>query len=196
MIESRRRMRGPSRIGGGPSRVAGRLRAFLADSGGNATLEFIILAPFLFYMLFSISEIGLLMTREAMLERGLRVAMRDLRLGAIPNPTPEEIKRRICDAAFLLSSCEEVLMLELTPLPNAASYPTEQVRCVDRTSDVQPVVTFDPGAPSEIMLVRACIVVDPLFPGTGLGAMLPKDASGGYALMARSAFVNEPDKGA
>lgn len=168
---------------------------FCSDERGNATLEFVVVAPFLFYMLFAFGEIGTLMTRSAMLERGLRVAMRDLRLGNIPNPTAELIKQKICDAAFLLSDCEQALMLELTPLPNAASYPSGQVKCVDRTSDVQPVVTFNPGAPSEIMLVRACIVVDPLFPGTGLGAMLPKDASGGYALVARSAFVNEPESG-
>ncbi len=169
-----------------------RVAAFAGDTAGNATIEFVILAPFLFYMLFSIAEIGVLMTRSVMVERGLRVAMRELRLGLIPNPTPDLIKQHICDAAFLLSDCENELMLELTPLPNAASFPAGQVQCVDRTSDVQPVVNFNPGQPSEIMLVRACIVVDPLFPGTGLGAMLPKDASGGYGIVAHAAFVNEP----
>jgi hypothetical protein len=31
-----------------------------------------------------------------------------------------------------------------------------------------------------------------MFPATGLGVHLPRDASGGYALIATSAFVNEP----
>ena len=55
-----------------------------------------------------------------------------------------------------------------------------------------PVVTFNPGSRSEIMFMRACVVIDPLMPGMGLGLHLPKDTSGGFALVSYSAFVNEP----
>jgi hypothetical protein len=44
-----------------------------------------------------------------------------------------------------------------------------------------------------MMLIRACTVFDPIFPGTGIGQQLPRDASGeGYLIVSRSAFVNEP----
>jgi len=42
------------------------------------------------------------------------------------------------------------------------------------------------------MLMRLCAVVDPAFPGIGVGRSMPKDASGGYQIIATTAFVNEP----
>ena len=169
-----------------------RLAAFWSDSSGNAAMEFVILFPFLMFMLFSIAEAGVLMTRTVMLERGLDIAVRDLRIGATPGVTHDIIKGRICDAAFLLGACEEVVLLELAPLTDITQFPTGEARCVDRTSDVDPMISFDPGARSEIMIIRACLVVDPIFPGMGLGAMLPVDASGGYSIVMQSAFMNEP----
>jgi hypothetical protein len=42
------------------------------------------------------------------------------------------------------------------------------------------------------MLVRVCVTQDAMFPTTGIGLHLPKDAKGGYGLVAVSAFVTEP----
>jgi hypothetical protein len=168
------------------------LAAFWSDSSGNATIEFVIIFPALLFMIFSIAEAGVLMTRAVMLDRGLDIAIRDLRLGLTPGMTHEEMKRRICEGAFLLGECEDVILLELSPVVDAAGFPTGQVNCIDRTSEIEPVITFSPGGRSEIMLIRACLIVDPVFPGMGLGAMLPTDVSGGYAIMAQSAFMNEP----
>lgn len=163
------------------------------DTSGTATIEFVIVAPVLLYMIFSLGEAGVVMTRAAMLDRGLSIAVRDLRLGLTPGATHDAIKDKICEAAFLLGDCRDALLLELLPVPNVASFPGNAVNCIDRTSDVEPVTNFRPGGRSKIMLVRACVVVDPLFPGVGLGAMLPKDASGGYVIVAQSAFMNEPE---
>jgi len=179
------------------SRAAAFLRhsaaALWRDAAGNATVEFVIVAPAVLYVIFTIAEAGVIMTRSAMLDRGMSVAVRDLRLGLTPGVTHDAIKGKICDAAFLLGDCRDVLLLELVPIPNIAAFPGNAVSCVDRTSELEPVTTFNPGARSEIMLVRACLVVDPLFPGVGLGAMLPRDASGGYAILSQSAFMNEPE---
>ena len=169
-----------------------RLAAFWSDSGGNAAMEFVVLFPFLMFMLFSIAEAGVLMARTVMLERGLDIAVRDLRLGATPGVTHDIIKNQICDAAFLLGACEDVVLLELSPLTNFNSFTAGEAQCVDRTSDVEPMTNFDPGSRSQIMFIRACLIVDPIFPGMGLGAMLPVDASGGYSIVTQSAFVNEP----
>lgn len=178
-------------------RAVGTLRnaavALWRDTSGTATLEFVILVPALVYVIFSIAELGVVMARSTMLDRGMSVAVRDLRLGLTPGITHDDIKDKICEAAFLLTDCRDNLLLELVPIPDITSFPSSTVTCVDRTSEIEPMTTFDPGARSEIMLIRACLVVDPLFPGVGLGAALPKDASGGYALLSRSAFMNEPE---
>jgi hypothetical protein len=46
-----------------------------------------------------------------------------------------------------------------------------------------------------MMLIRACAKFDPLFPTSGLGFQLPRDNTGAYALIAATAFVNEPEVG-
>ena len=43
------------------------------------------------------------------------------------------------------------------------------------------------------MLVRACILVKPVFPGAGIGADLARQLNGEYAIVATSAFMNEPN---
>ncbi|HUS54390.1 MAG TPA: TadE/TadG family type IV pilus assembly protein [Thermohalobaculum sp.] len=169
-----------------------RLGVFGRDCSGNATLEFVIIFPFLMFMILSIAEAGILMTRVAMLDRGVDIANRDLRLGLTPGITHDGLKTKICEAAFLLGGCNDAVLLELTPLATVAGFPTGGANCIDRTSEVEPAVSFTPGVPSEIMLVRACVIVEPMFPGMGLGAMLPVDASGGYAIIVQSAFMNEP----
>ena len=174
-----------------PARRARPARRLLADDGGAASIEFVVLFPALMYCLFGMAEIGTLMVRQVMLERGVDIAVRDIRLG-LPGLGYDSVKAKICDAAFLLGSCEEVLRLEFTPLSAGGGLPAGPVRCVDRAEEIQPMVDFDPGAREEIVLVRACLVADPVFPGTGLGAMLPRDASGGYAIVVTSAFMNEP----
>ncbi|MBY8974322.1 pilus assembly protein [Rhodobacteraceae bacterium NNCM2] len=166
--------------------------AFWRDERGNATVEFVVLFPWIAYLVFMLAETGVLMARSVMLDRGLDIAMRDIRLGLTPDVEHDDIKSMICDAAFLIDSCESSVLLELVPITDPTSFPSNPISCVDRTEEVDPVTVFNPGAREQIMYVRACIIVDPLFPGSGLGAMLPKDASGGYAIVAKSAFVNEP----
>ncbi|MEM8793682.1 MAG: pilus assembly protein [Pseudomonadota bacterium] len=169
-----------------------RVRAFLSNEDGNATLEFVVIFPFITYLVFTLAEVGTLMARTVMLDRGLDIAMRDIRLGLTADPTVADIRREICTAAFLLNECEETVLLELVPIVDVNSFPTTPIQCIDRTEEIEPTTTFDPGVRSQIMYVRACIVVDPLFPGAGIGALLPSEADGGYAILARSAFVNEP----
>ena len=172
--------------------IRDRIAAFARDNGGNATLEFIVLTPFLFYMIFSIAEAGVLMTRTVMLDRGVDIAIRDLRLGLTPGITHDGLKDKICEQAFLLGGCDTGLLLELVTVADAASFPAGETNCIDRTGEVAPTISFTPGARSEIMFVRACVVVDPIFPGIGLAAMLPADASGGHAIVVQTAFMNEP----
>lgn len=170
--------------------------AFRRDQRGNATIEFVILFPLLFYILISMGEAGAMMARSVMLERGLDIAVREIRLGILPNGTDEEIhdhiKAQICDAAFLIGDCERNLLVEIVPLADPNGVPVGPANCIDRMSEVDPVLNVTPGTASEIMFVRACIVLDPIFPASGLGALLPVDESGGYSIVTQSAFMNEP----
>lgn len=176
--------------------IAKGLRRFRRDEGGAASVEFVIIAPMYFALMLSTFEAGWLMTKSMMLERGLDITMRDLRLGVYPNPTHAQMKSIICNNAAILKNCESTMLLELRPINSAADAQTSTV-CVDRqpSGDVVPTVTFNTTRGDrevETMFVRACVMVDPLVPGMGLALHLPKDAKGGMAMVSYGAFVNEP----
>lgn len=169
------------------------LSRFLGDERGTASVEFVLTIPVLMLIFMSSFESGLLMTRQIILEQALDEVMRDLRLGNISNPTAMKIKNRICSKSIIFADCAVSTSVELTPV-NATSWdlPSNRTACSDRNEEIEPVITFVPGAENEMMLVRVCVVQDALFPTTGLGATLPLDSQGGYGLIAVSAFVNEP----
>lgn len=171
------------------------MRKFLRSEDGNVTIEFVILFPFFFMILASIIEIGMLMTRNTMLGRGVDVAVRDLRLGLPHSRDFDALRQRICDSAAIIPDCLDVLQVELMPASDTDWTPlSEETRCVDREDRIAPIeaTNYVIGAENELMTIRACAVFDPIVPTMGLALLLPRDASGGYALVATSAFVNEP----
>ena len=85
-------------------------------------------------------------------------------------------------------------VLELVNANVPATIAASSPMCADRTQTIDlDAPSFSQGNRSDILFVRACVIVDPLFPGLGLGLQLPKDASGGFQMIAFSAFVNEPE---
>lgn len=170
-----------------------KLRAFGRDDEGIAAVEFAMSFPFIFLLFIFAVELGLIMTKTVMLEHSLDMAMRDLRLGRMENPTSDKLKDEICDRLAIIDNCRSQIMIELQPInTNNWVMPNQPVSCVDRDEEIQPVVSFTLGQQNQIMLVRACVLVEPLFPATGIGALLPKDSQGGFGMAAYSAFVNEP----
>jgi len=169
-----------------------RLRKFLGDNKGTAAVEFVMVAPIYLAAVLSVFESGWLMTKNMMLERGLDLTIREIRLGVSGNTEHDQFKQTICDFSRILRDCEETMVLEVTPISTAADIPNGNVTCTDRTTPDAPDLNFSIGNRSDIMYVRACVIVDPIVPGLGLGLQLPKDASGGFQMIAYSAFVNEP----
>lgn len=169
------------------------LRRFVRDEAANATIEFVIIFPvFMMIMLMAI-EAGVMLTRQAVLERGLDIAIRDLRLGTWDDPTHDQFKDRICNNVAGVPDCSDNLLLELAPIDTEDwILPTDRPSCVDRVEDLEPVITFVEGAGNQLMLVRACFVIDPFFPTTPWGLQLPLDESGGFQMVSASAFANEP----
>ena len=166
---------------------------WLRREEGNATIQFVLVLPLFLSVILIGFESGLMLARQVMLDRALDIAVRDLRLGAIETPTHDDVKNRICDNTAIIRDCRNVLLLELAPVDTTDwALPGEPPSCVDRDEEIVPVTQFLPGAGNQLMLVRACFVVDPLFPTSRLGLQLPLDASGGFQMRSASSFVNEP----
>lgn len=160
---------------------------------GNATIEFVILFPAVLTLFLSSFEVGYFLVRTVLLDRAVDLNVRALRLGTMSPPTQAELKRRICNDALILPNCMESLSVELTPISTETwTFPANQIACVDRDEEIQVPTTHNQGLANDLMIVRACVVLDPFFTTTPLVMDMPLDASGGYRISAVSTFVNEP----
>lgn len=160
---------------------------------GTAAMEFVVVIPILIAVFMASFESGLLMTRSIMLEQSVDMTMRELRLGHYTLPDANLLKKEICKRTVIFKDCEQNIMIEMTRV-NTANWqlPSSGVQCIDRSEEIQPVTALQIGQQNDIMMVRVCVVQDALFPTTGVGLGLPKDGSGGYGVVAVSAFVTEP----
>lgn len=168
------------------------ISAFRDDERANPTIEFVIVFPVLIWIVLSTFELGWLTTQQMMLSRSLNMAIRDLRLGRIEDPTHAALKELVCDRARILKNCETAIHLELIPLTLASGIPQTVASCVDRTGVVDPVENFSAGVAENIMFVRACVVIDLIMPGSNIGAQLRQDETGGHSMVAFAAYMREP----
>jgi len=175
-------------------------RGFRKEEDGGATVEFVILFPAFIGILLSSYESGLMMVRNVMLERGVDLAVRDLRLGQPIPPTFDQLKTTICDNAMIVDDCFNKIQVELQPIDTGTwAMPNTQPLCIDvNNGSINPIddTTFIGGGNNELMLVRVCAIMDPFFPSTVLGMQMPEhpNSAGRYALVVNSAFVNEPSR--
>lgn len=173
--------------------LAQRLNSWWARENGSTTLEFILIFPAILIMFLASLEIGFYMSRISMLERSLDVNIRALRLGSLEPATHEQLVRQVCQNAMFSTSCPDDILIELHPISTDTwAMPERSVTCVNREEDIDPVITFDPGRENEIMLVRACAIVDPIFASTAFTLGMPEAAENGFLITAASTFVNEP----
>lgn len=173
--------------------IMSRLFSRLKNEDGSSTVEFVLIFPILFGIFMSGWETSTYIMRYTLLDRALDITMRDLRLGRMPGADHDGLKDAICDRTILINNCDSNLKLSLQPIDTGTfAMPTTGATCVDRTQNVQPVTTVNPGAGDEIMLVRACVIIEGVFPGSAIGTRMPKEPGGGYIMVAKSIFVNEP----
>ena len=172
-------------------------RRFRKDESGNASVEFFIVVPtFIMLMLMSI-EISFITLRHTLLERGLDIAVRQIRLGTGEPSSHAEIKEVICDSAAFILNCDSQLRLEMKPL-DMRTGPAQldgPILCRENAEPVDPAVIakdFNFGGVNELMVLRACYRYDPIFPDDMLGEALIKDAYGQAAIVSMTAFVQEP----
>ena len=168
------------------------LHRFARNETGSTSTEFVIVFPVIMWFVLTIFETGFIATRMVMLEHGMDMAARDIRLGSPTVTTHDGLKQTICDHSQILINCERDLLVEVVEMDLNSAYPQNQPNCIDRTGEIEPVITFNAAERSKIMFVRACMIIDPLFPGHGITLGLPPDNTGGFQLVAYTAFKNEP----
>ena len=165
---------------------------------GTASLEFVLVFPVFFGFFLATYESGMISARHVMLERGVDIAVRDVRIGRISNPTRDILRARICEVARIIPDCENQLEIETfrrDPRSWVDINPT--VQCIDRGKVARPVYNFTNGGNNQLIIIRACARIDPMLPTTGIGRAISDNnansaAGGSYALVSTAAFVVEP----
>lgn len=170
---------------------------FRRNERGNVTVEFALVFPVFIMILTSSIEMGLITVRQTMLERGLDMAMREVRVGTGVNYTHNQVVDMICDGAAVFDNCQQNLRLELIQNdPRDYTKLPATVDCVQHAAGsgepLNPVREFENGLANQLMIVRACMLYDPVFPTSQLALQRTKDANGMSALVAVSAFTQEP----
>lgn len=174
------------------------LRSFRSSQDGGPSLEFALIFPGVILLVVAALELGFLMSRHVMMERGLDMAVRELRLNTGSPVNERQLKAMVCNAAGVLPNCMTNVRLELRPIDMFHSGPRSQnsiprrASCTDHSDPFQPARNFQAGVSNQIMIVRACGTFAPLLPGMGLGAILAQGADGRYRLVSTTAFVMEP----
>ncbi len=171
---------------------------FGREENGNATIEFVFLFP-LFMSIFLMGfESGFYMIRNVMLERGVDIAVRNIRLGNGKIPSYDAVREQICDSSLIFPNCDKsihIWMEEIAIAPGAIAAVEGGARCLNQFSEDPQFddTDYDVGKANTMMVVQVCASVTPFFPTTGIGLGLKNDKLGGQmAIVASTAFVNEP----
>lgn len=170
-----------------------KLRRFGRDENGNMVVEFALAVPLIFTIFLTSVELGIYSMRQMWLDRGLDIAVREIRVGTGQNLSHNQLRTTICENAGFLPNCEETLRLELFPVSvrNFAGF-TASADCIDTSQPITPLRRFVHGGEQQMMLIRACYMFDPVFATTGLGKQFVKDGSGRVKMISYSGFVQEP----
>ncbi|EEE38783.1 hypothetical protein RKLH11_2627 [Rhodobacteraceae bacterium KLH11] len=175
-----------------------RLRGFRRNEDGMATIEFSFWFPFFLYVAYSGMDLGLLSFHHADLERSLDMTVREVRLNRLPEGEPEWthalLKEMVCERA-LISECSEHLALEMKSIdPRVGNELDPDPFCVDTPATIRRPedVAFEQGTSNELMIIRACLEVSPVWGFSMMGDLAQQDPDGQWELHATTVFVHEP----
>ncbi|MEM7641970.1 MAG: TadE/TadG family type IV pilus assembly protein [Pseudomonadota bacterium] len=175
---------------------------------GSASVQFVLVFPFFFFIFLLSFEASMLLMRQVMLERGLDLAVREIRMDSKSTASAGDMRETICNRARILPDCVENLVVELRVVdPENWVRPSTNHPCSSLVKTVVPGLPpqsviasrietsadWDGNRQDQFVIVRACYAVDPVMPGAPLGARLVDDLDGAYRMVASSVFVVEPD---
>lgn len=176
-------------------KIAAACQAFRRSEDGSSTIEIMTVLPAAMFFFAASYETGMIGLRNMMLERAVDVTVRDVRIGKIPEPDHAILKERICEQAMIIPNCMEEVKLEMMrkDIRNYVSI-SDQPDCIDRAEPGAPRIDFSEGGNNDLMILRVCALFDPVLPTAAIGAAVPKQSEGAYALVSTSSFVLEPYK--
>lgn len=159
--------------------------------GGATAVEFALVAPIFFGLIFSILEAGWIMSKITLLDRAVVNSARLIYTGQAPDQ--DALEQLICDEAVIISDCRQNINVELFVMDDFTTQPDTDVGCSDANNPaIQPAVHYSSGAGSDIVLMRVCLTTAVFTPGLGFGLNLAHGSNNTFELVSSIAFMNEP----
>jgi Flp pilus assembly protein TadG len=166
------------------------LRRFRGNRRGSSLVEFALLAPLFFALLFAIVEAALVFFADQVLETMTQDAARLILTGQaqLQSYSQQNFKDKLCPpSGGLLFNCSNLFV-------DVQSYTAFQNinlnSQIDATGNFIANMQYSPGGPGDIVVVRAFYPWHLL--ETALGFNLSNMAGGQRLLVATAAFKNEP----
>lgn len=184
------------------SALFGGCRLFAGNRGGSAVIEFAILAPLFFAILFSGFEAGMMYLKIGMVDHGVSEISRQIYTGKAKGKTSDEVLTIFCDSIHTVISCDGNVTLEIRKLSGYDSFDPGAATCINTgetlADDDKPAYQKTSGG--DIVYIRVCVNTSLLVPGlknltfylVNAGLQLPESAPGKYELTASTVIRNEP----
>lgn len=166
------------------------LSRFRRAQEGAAAVEFAMVALPFFMLLYAIIDISMIFFATTTLENGIVAAARQIRTGTVQanGMTAAQFRTLVCNQISMMLACDARLGIDVrtySGFGNVASPPA-----LDANGNMSGNLTFNPGAPGDVVVVRA-FYTWPIMTPT-MGQSLSNMAGGNRLLEASIAFRNEP----
>lgn len=174
------------------TRLRARLKRFAEARGGAAAVEFALISVPFFLLLFGIVELALIFLLSTTLDNATSEASRTIRTGELQNSgggSADSFKAQICARlGWLEGDCAKNLYVDVRTY-GAFSAVTSPQNADPKKFDPK-LVTFVPGGPRSIVVVRAYYKWPFITPMVGK-ALVPQ-GDGTMLMISTVSFRNEP----
>jgi len=166
------------------------LRRFRRNRRGSAAVEFAIVAPIFFALLFAIIETAIVFFAGQVLETVTQDSARMIMTGQAQNAgySASQFKTYVCGKVSVLFDCANGIYVDVQSYPQFSGVSINDP--IDGSKNFVPPNNYSPGGPGDIAVVRL-FYQWPLFV-TGLGYNIANLSGSKRLLTATAAFRNEP----
>jgi Flp pilus assembly protein TadG len=170
--------------------VRRKARWFRRDRRGSAAVEFALVAPIFFALLFAILETGLVFFASQTLETATQDVSRLVMTGQAQGIgyTESQFKDEVCKRLAALFDCQNGIYVDVESFPSFTSVTIPDA--IDGNKNFIPTMQYKPGQACDVVVIRL-FYEWPLFV-TRLGYDISNLADGKRLLIATAAFRNEP----
>jgi Flp pilus assembly protein TadG len=168
------------------------LRRFRRNRQGSAAVEFALVAPLFFGLLFAIIEMAMVFFASQVLETVAQDSGRMIMTGQAQTQdlTKQQFKDLVCSNVVALFDCVNGVSIDVKSYPAFAA--VNIAAPIDAAKNFVPPNNYLPGQPGDVVVVRL-FYQWPLFV-TGFGFNIANIGTSHRLLTATAAFQNEPYK--